>query len=224
MNDKNTTQKAEGLETAAKTTPHTNTQTSTERKTFGDWRQPERTAALRAWLEAQPMKEWPNWQRLGRRAIEAGLFAPNRSAMEAGNVLAKVWRQRTKPEPPKIILTSPKRADEKAAPPMRMGIGNWTLTEPLPAIPHFETEHQFLLGLKAYLRAGRYSSLPGLAEVAREWERIFNFRMLMTEQYRLRRATSHAKRQALKLQVSVSVATACPSFSQNPTGVSPTPE
>lgn len=233
MIEKNTTQKAEGLGTAVQETPNTNIQTSP--KTFLDWRTPEGTAELIAWLKAQPLKEWPNWQKLGKRAIAAGLFAPSKGATNAGNILAKVWRRHTNPPPPKIVLTAPKQAEQKPALRMRMGIGNCTLTDPLPAVPPFETEQQFLLGLKAYLRAGRYSSIPGLAEVAREWERIFNFRILMTEQYRQRRAARREKRLALKIQVSVSNAaeaprpscegaTACPSSSRSSTGVSPSPE
>lgn len=88
------------------------------------------------------------------------------------------------------------------------------------AVPPFTNEQQFLDGLKSFMQAGRESRAPGVALIAREWERKLTFCILITQQERQRRGRARAQREALRVQVSVAP-TACPSSSRSQAGASP---
>src|SRR5688572_1682128 len=81
------------------------------------------------------------------------------------------------------------------------------VTTQFSSVPQFANEEQFLHGLKSFMQAGRESRTPGVARIARQWERIINYRILLTQQERKRREAVRAKRVALKLSVSVSTST-----------------
>ena len=95
------------------------------------------------------------------------------------------------------------------------------------SVPQFANEQQFLNGLKTFMQAGRESRAPGVALVAREWDRKLSFCILLNQRQRSRREAARAKRVALKLQVSAQSsgsATASPSSLRIRVGVSPSPD
>jgi hypothetical protein len=61
------------------------------------------------------------------------------------------------------------------------------------AVPQFESEEQFLDGLKSFLRAGRQCSAPGMARIARFWERKISFSILVAQQRLQRCKAAKAK-------------------------------
>ena len=123
------------------------------------------------------MKDWPNWQRLGNRAIADGLFARSTGASAAGNTLAKVWRERE--------------------------VSKMDARELADGVPQSLLEEQYLDGLKTFLRAGYESSSPGVRSLTSFWEGKISFCILVAQQERKRREAMRAKREALKLQVLV---------------------
>jgi hypothetical protein len=77
-------------------------------------------------------------------------------------------------------------------------------------VPPFTNEQQFLAGLRSFMQAGRESRAPGVAHVARFWERKICFSILVTQQRLERSKAAKAKRAALKLQISVGSSTPHP--------------
>ena len=95
------------------------------------------------------------------------------------------------------------------------------------SVPQFENEQQFLDGLRTFMQAGRESRAPGVARLARFWERKIMFSILVTQQQLERRKAAKAERETLKLQVSAQsrpVTTASPSSLRIRVGVSPSPD
>ncbi len=91
-------------------------------------------------------------------------------------------------------------------------------TPKLVPVPQFANEQQFLDGLRSFMQAGRESPAPGVARVARFWERKICFSILVTQQRVERSKAAKAKRMAPKLQISVQPsggATASPSSGQS---------
>ena len=99
------------------------------------------------------------------------------------------------------------------------------------SVPQFANEQQFLDGLKSFMRVGRESRAPGVARVARFWERKITFSVLVAQQ-RLQRSKAvkakaeKLKTETLKLQVGVlpGSTTASPSSLRIRAGVSPSPD
>jgi len=71
-----------------------------------------------------------------------------------------------------------------------------TTVEITNKVPRFENEQEFLDQLRAYLRTAKDSSSPAVTRIVREWERIINYRVLVTLQVRERRAEARARREA----------------------------
>ena len=106
------------------------------------------------------------------------------------------------------------------------------------SVPQFENEQQFLDGLKSFIQAGRESRAPGVSRAARFWERKINFSILVAQQRLQRSKAAKAKREALRLNVSVSTSSglrppspqsgeglkASPSSLRIRVGVSPSPD
>ena len=90
------------------------------------------------------------------------------------------------------------------------------------SVPQFENEEQFLDGLRTFMQAGRESRAPGVARIAKEWERKILFSIRIAQQQRKQREAMRAKRVALKLKISAT--TASPSSLRIRVGVSPSPD
>jgi hypothetical protein len=88
----------------------------------------------------------------------------------------------------------------------------------------FENEQQFLDGLRSFMQAGRESPAPGVARVARFWERKICFSILVTQQWVQRSKVAKAKRVALKLRVSVNRSTPTKAETRRFTSPQPSPQ
>jgi hypothetical protein len=70
------------------------------------------------------------------------------------------------------------------------------------ANPQAADEQAFLEQLREYLRTAKNNPSPTVTRIAREWERVINYRILVSLQMRERRAAARARREAARVQVS----------------------
>jgi hypothetical protein len=82
------------------------------------------------------------------------------------------------------------------------GLGNEDYKADTRSIPRFASEEEFIEWLRESLRMARDNSAPEVTRIAREWERVINYRILVSLQMRERRAAARARRESARVQVS----------------------
>lgn len=105
------------------------------------------------------------------------------------------------------------------------GLGNQSeqnrLTTPFRSVPQLDDETLVLDNMMQSLRGLKRCGRPRVSQIAREWERIINYRIQMTMRERKRRAKARVLRMQVRAALTASKPTSSPSGVRIRLNVSP---